>query len=320
MQTPFGNTPNTTAYHTYGAAIGSGEGYVLDRIAGAKMAVSVRKLSALYSGNYARIRRTGDNAETDITTPYGSYIAPKAAVSDGNALESWLSVSEGTGVKWYDQSGENRHLTQNTAVNQFPLRFGFTGSRSAFAGKPLADYQWVYPNSTSNYLYGTNKQFSFHFVIKSNVSAGADFSMFYHIASNIQLIKGLILRVVGAGSLYKIGFVGGDLNATVNMATAATFDPAKPRHILFCYDGTLNTSWEDRVTVYVDGIEYPITATFQTGPFPAALEAPFTVPRLWASYTAIIHSGLSEAILWDRILTPSEITYLSHNTRKAYGL
>ncbi len=320
MQTPFGNTPNTTNYNTYGAAIGSGEGFVLDRVAGAKMAVSVRKLSQGYSGNYARIRRASDNLESDITTPYGGFISPQAAVSDGSGLQGWLSGADGAGVRWYDQSGAAAHLTQNTAANQFLLRFGFTGNRTAFAGKPLSDYQWVYPASTGNYLFGANKQFCFHFVVKTNVVGGSDFGMFYHIASVNDLVRGMILRVVGSGSGYKAGFVGGDLNATVNMSTVSVFDNTRPHHILFCYDGTVNTSWTDRLTVYVDGIASPMAASFQTGPFPAPLTQPVTIPRVWAPYTAITNSGLSEAILWDRLLTQTEISFLTQNTRKAYGL
>ena len=95
MLTPFGNSPSSNAYNTYGGSLGAIAQYPLDKIVGAKMAVSVRKLSALYTGNYARIRRGSDNLEQDITGTFKGFTDSQAALSNGQSIEVWLNGAQG---------------------------------------------------------------------------------------------------------------------------------------------------------------------------------------------------------------------------------
>jgi hypothetical protein len=74
-------------------------------------AYSLRNLRAAYTGSAIRVRRSSDNAETDIG--FGS---------DGNlnttALLAHCGADNGFVTTWYDQSGNNRNATQATAGQQ----------------------------------------------------------------------------------------------------------------------------------------------------------------------------------------------------------
>lgn len=89
--------------------------FFLDDITGASFAYSYKKLRAGYAGNCLRIRRTNDNAETDIGFGADGYI-------DMAAVESFLP-SLGTfvwayAVRWYDQTGNGNDATQTLGTRQ----------------------------------------------------------------------------------------------------------------------------------------------------------------------------------------------------------
>ena len=84
---------------------------LLDTYPNAAAAYSVRKLRGAYTGNAIRVRRSSDNAETDIGfTLLGNL--------DTSALTSFCSGTNGFVTTWYDQSGNGRNATQTTAANQ----------------------------------------------------------------------------------------------------------------------------------------------------------------------------------------------------------
>lgn len=321
MQTPFGNTPNTSAYNTYGAAIGSGQGYVLDKVSGAKMALSVRKLSALYSGYYARIRRTSDNDEQNVTALYGGFMNENAVLQNGQSITEWLSGAQAAGRTWFDQSGGVFHAQQSAATNQFPLRT-FTANKPAFASFPNQDFSWNYTTAINPYLFGAGKQFSFHIVVKSTVRPSGDYRIFYHLNSSGALINGFTITLNGASQTgySRISILLGDLINCANTSSLTNFPTAQPLHIIIRYDGTVNTSWIDRLKVTVNGNDEPMGYNSQQGTFPANLTQPVTTPRNWAPPTSLIQSGTSEIIFWDRLLLDSEVTWLTKNTQKSYGI
>ena len=89
--------------------------FFLDDITGASFAYSYKKLRAGYAGNCLRIRRSNDNAETDIGFGADGYI-------DINAVDSFLP-SLGTNVfahvvRWYDQTGNGNDATQTLGTRQ----------------------------------------------------------------------------------------------------------------------------------------------------------------------------------------------------------
>lgn len=84
---------------------------LLDTYPNAAVAYSVRKLRAAYTGSAIRVRRSSDNAESDIGfTALGNL--------DTTSLTSFCGAGNGFVTTWYDQSGSGVNATQTTAANQ----------------------------------------------------------------------------------------------------------------------------------------------------------------------------------------------------------
>lgn len=83
---------------------------LLDTYPNAAAAYSLRRLRAAYSGSTIRVRRSSDNAEQDIGFTNN--------VLDTASLLTFCGAGNGFVVTWYDQSGNNRDVTQTTAANQ----------------------------------------------------------------------------------------------------------------------------------------------------------------------------------------------------------
>lgn len=320
--TPYGNTPLAFDYNTYGAALSSGSNYLLDKVSGAKMAVSVRKLRYLYAGYYARVRRS-DNAEQNITGNYGGYLYSNSSLENGLSLVDWLAGSEAFTRTWHDQSGNLAHAEQNTASTQFLLSQNGINTFPALVSRLTFDNILFYNSTVINpYLYGAGKKFTFHFVAQSNAQLSGDTRLFFHINSSGSLIKGLQIGLAGGGTAgkYKVVILCGDLVSTINFTTVNLFDNSRPHHLLVGYDGTVNTSWTDRFSVIVDGVSQPLQIDGQFGVFPADITQPSTTARLWCAASTTIIGSVAEVILWDRLLNTYETNFTVKNSMTAYGL
>jgi hypothetical protein len=85
--------------------------YVLDDYpTNALYAFSFRKLRSAYAGPCCRIRRSSDNAETDIGFN-GNYI-------DEAAMSAFIGADNAFYTKWYDQTGNGLDKVQTVALNQ----------------------------------------------------------------------------------------------------------------------------------------------------------------------------------------------------------
>jgi hypothetical protein len=95
------------------STINGGPRYLLDTLAGqnAAAAYSLRRLRSSYTGAAIRVRRSNDNAETDIGFDVNGNL-------NEAALTAFVGANNGFVVTWYDQSGNGRNATQSTAVNQ----------------------------------------------------------------------------------------------------------------------------------------------------------------------------------------------------------
>lgn len=83
---------------------------LLDTYTGAAAAYSLRKLRNAYSGSAIRVRRSNDNAESDI-----GFVGNNL---DTTSLKTFVGSNNGFVTTWYDQSGNGRNATQSTAANQ----------------------------------------------------------------------------------------------------------------------------------------------------------------------------------------------------------
>jgi hypothetical protein len=94
-------------YRPYAVA----QNLLLDDYPNAAAAYSLRKLDKDYTGNCIRIRRSSDNAETDIGF-VNNYL-------DTTAIKNFCGSGAGARiVTWFDQSGNSRSATQSIAGEQ----------------------------------------------------------------------------------------------------------------------------------------------------------------------------------------------------------
>ena len=96
-------------YRPYAAAAANP---LLDDYPGASVAYSLRKLDKDYAGSAIRVRRSNDNAESDIGFTSSGDL-------DTATLKTFVGANSGFVTTWYDQSGNTgRNATQATAANQ----------------------------------------------------------------------------------------------------------------------------------------------------------------------------------------------------------
>lgn len=121
---------------------------LLDTYPGAAAAYSVRRLNSNYTGPALRVRRSSDNTEQDID--YESTNLNTAA------LLAFCGLSNGYVVTWYDQSGNGKHATQTTAINQ--PQIVANGGVIYKNGKPTIDFTTqTAPVSLDAVLTSTNQ-------------------------------------------------------------------------------------------------------------------------------------------------------------------
>ncbi len=72
---------------------------------------SVRREITTYTGPLMNVRRTSDNTEVDIGYTINGDL-------DTAALKTFVGANSGFVRIWYDQSGNNRHMTQGTTTTQ----------------------------------------------------------------------------------------------------------------------------------------------------------------------------------------------------------
>jgi hypothetical protein len=83
---------------------------LLDTYSGASIAYSLRQLSSTYTGNCIRVRRSSDNAETNI-----GFVNN---ILDTASLLTFVGAGNGFVTTWYDQSGNGINPVQVAASQQ----------------------------------------------------------------------------------------------------------------------------------------------------------------------------------------------------------
>ncbi len=82
----------------------------LDEVAGATLAVGLRRLRTAYTGSALRLRRSSDNGEQDFGFAGNDL--------DVNAISTWLNGASGYCTKLYDQSGNGGDVSQTSVAAQ----------------------------------------------------------------------------------------------------------------------------------------------------------------------------------------------------------
>jgi hypothetical protein len=150
---------------------GSTPSYLLDTYGGAAAAYSLRKLSSTYSGNAIRVRRSSDNAETNIGFDGSGNL-------DQAALTMFIGANNGFVTTWYDQSGNSKDATQATAINQ--PRIVNAGSIDLVNTKPAILGDGSNDTLINSTLSLTNP--SSIFTVVDKVGTSGSFGLFYLIS------------------------------------------------------------------------------------------------------------------------------------------
>jgi len=116
-----------------------GPGPLLDSFPGAQAAYSLRKLNSSYTGSCLTIRRSSDNATTNIG--FFRYTV------DTDAILNFVGSGNGFVTTWYDQSGNGVNISQGTTASQFNI---VTSGSLHYEGNDLV------MNATTNRAFSRN--------------------------------------------------------------------------------------------------------------------------------------------------------------------
>lgn len=155
---------------------------LLDDYIGAAAAYSLRKLRTAYSGDAIIVRRSSDNTSQSI-----GFINNEL---DTTSLLSFVGSSNGFVTTWFDQSGNNRNLTQTTATDQ--PRIVNAGVLETLNGKP------------SLYNYGTTTSSGKKMTVSFGVTLSQPNTMFNLGSSNFVTGGGYVMDGVAVGNRHII--------------------------------------------------------------------------------------------------------------------
>ena len=205
---------------------------LLDTYPSAAGAYSIRKLRTAYTGSCLRVRRSSDNAESDIGF-VGSDL-------DTATLLSFVGANNGFVTKFYDQSGNGNDLAQATAARQ--PQIVSAGVVLTLNGKTSLRCQTV--------LQGFQSALGFSF---SQCYIATVFNRTGRINTNDTLwaFNGAPYNQLYSNSTNWSLFYGGALNTTIPLSTAQKLISQNYDNVTtYLYDnGTLNSQVNTNFTV-----------------------------------------------------------------------
>src|SRR6185437_5131236 len=155
---------------TKGCGIIAGSGFVrpLDYVTGAAHAWSLWLLRSAYTGYACKLRRSSDNATTDVSFYHGQ-VSGNSSVAAGGNLTTWIGASTNVYiVTLYDQMSNGCNLTQSTLANQ--PQYSATG----YSSKPtIVSGSNSYLQATSTILKNINS-YSQYFRMYTNSGASSN--------------------------------------------------------------------------------------------------------------------------------------------------
>ena len=169
---------------------------LLDTYTGASAAYSLRKLRTAYTGDAIRVRRSNDNAETDIGfNVFGEL--------DTVSLAAHCGSNDGFVKTWYDQSGNANNATETTAANQPKIYDGTTGVVTQ-DGKPAIQFDGSNDRLFSSSTYTPTTSMA-QIVVAKGISSATD----QIIGDSNDRRRGMALRIQSSQFKYFNGTGGG---------------------------------------------------------------------------------------------------------------
>lgn len=296
-------------------ALNSTGSYLLDQIGStdASVAYSVRKLRKNYNGFSMRVRRSGGGSpEGDVAFDANGVVSATSmiTITDGGGGYSvgdvvQFSTFYGTRsvfvMTWYDQSGNNRHVSQATNSQQPRI----VNSGTLETSNSIASVRFINSNST---------------VLSASIPSASMFSSSYIGTASLVL-------EASSTNTSSFGYSDGGANrwqAHMNESTSLHFDVGNSYNRLTFTNsagsGVLRTYalvagpslmqiWRSgsNVASSTPTMSTSTTSTFYVGAIP-------TFPGTWYH-----NNDISELVIFPTALTSSEIGILNTNQKNFYG-
>lgn len=258
----------------------------------ATAAYSLRKLRAGYSGQCVNIRRSSDNATSDIGFDASGNF-------DQTAFAAFVGGGTGYVVTWYDQSGNGYDVTQATAARQPILSPNVYGTKPSITRAGLTDYDWFTATGTGFGTYNTGNQ-SVISVAKLDANTGGYHTVVMpggYLPGSGFLGQGFMASTSDFGS-YQTN-TGGSHTALVTMANPLL-------RSAFCLTRSGGTAGNGgTVTQQVRNSSINTSAS-GTQSWATTAKESITIGRLWESASAGVNAWVGR--IEEIILIPSDIS------------
>jgi hypothetical protein len=286
--------------------------FLLDNVPGAQAAFSPRKLSSSYSGPALRVRRSSDNAESDIGFNASGDL-------DTAALLAFIGANSGFINTFYDQTGGGAHYTQGTTgsqprivnagvvdvINTRPALL-YDGSNDTLIGNATAN--GILQNRTGMTLLTTNNFLTFATSNRSIISFSNGLS-----GASIRLT---VTSMTDAGATANRGFNARALDAN---GLSQRISASK-------YDGSFSVnSWTIDYTT-ASGVSRRNGAVIDSGTFVAmsggATSNTASIGTAIASFNngQFASANIADIIIYPRVITGWEMTFAESNLATYYGV
>lgn len=256
----------------------------------------LRRLRAGYLGAAIRIRRSNDNAETDI------YFGDDGSI-DVRAVLGFTGTNSAYVTTWYDQSGNSRNLTQGTAANQ--PRIVSSGTLDRKNERPTLVFSGGQNiNHATGNVFGTSGLWS------------ANAVTYVTNASGVQLIADADQWTITVRYAQFLRFNGTNIQSigfnTVPQAFTAAVGTVASGTLLVASSTRSSTT----ITAYKDGTAGTGVAVSGTA---SNANAVFNVGRSTAN-EYYLTGGISELVLVPSALSTADRNLLERNQGVYYGV
>lgn len=287
-----------------GGTPGPGDGFVgpLDSYPTPFRAHSLRRLTSMYTGAAIRVRRSSDGTESDI-----------GFSTNGDLNTAALAAFAGSGsayiVRWYDQSGNGRHLTQTVVANQ--PRIVNAGAIDVNGSKPRIVFDGV-DDFLASPVVGLYAAGAATVAAVLSAASSANASAFGEFGTSSA--NSYRMARIGAGSVSPLMRVSATAASATLYSVAAiagdtTFD-GNPHHLFLVDTGSALSYWRDTVQT-MTAIAAARGAALELVNFGVGASA-YTV----GTVNGFINGGMQELLMWgsDQLalrgaLSPNQRTY-----------
>lgn len=259
---------------------------------------SLRRLRAGYLGAAIRIRRSNDNAETDI------YFGDDGSI-DVRAVLGFTGTNSAYITTWYDQTGNGRNATQTTAATQ--PRIVNAGTLDTRNNRPIVVF-----SGAQNVKYGTAN------LMVSGTGEWSANAVGYQTTTAGQTVLGGSNGVAGQQLAKFIKVDTGTLTlgySSTDVATWAT-GPAITVNAMWIASGTRSTT---SATCYTNGtagtaVSMPATASTAAAWFGIGADRVNNTTYEWLT------GGVAESMLFASVLSSTNRQLIERNQGAYYGV